>query len=378
MKSISKENIKFIPLDKLRLDPENPRFGYNNGLREQKHILNNIIKNYGIDDLLGSISKNGYFSAEPLVCKIKNGYFDVIEGNRRLVTLLVISKSEIASDYPSKCEKYNKLWVESGQKQISPVPCIIFSSSEEKSLHAYLGVRHISSAKEWDSYAKAAWLSKAVKDKGLDVDSLSEMIGDTGDAVKKLIESYNVVEQLHRHRKFNPDDSQRRGRGSSSKYPFSWIYTLLGYRAAREVLGLPLGEYQVVSIEPIDEKFFYDWENVLSAMFGNKSRGKNSQLTDSRQISSLVEVIQDRKKYAWLKQGKSINEIRELSKPIEDQIHDSLLNVLDVLRRVNMTLSENEIPKDLIEQDDVPRTAREIANLSKTISFAIEQIGNSE
>ena len=375
MKDSMEKDIQLVPLDKLRLDPENPRFGNSGESSEQKHILNNIIRNYGINDLLGSIAKNGYFSAEPLVCKKKEGYFEVTEGNRRLVTLLVISNSEIASDHARKCEKYHKLWVDSGKKPISPVPCIVFPDGEENSLHAYLGVRHISSAKEWDSYAKAAWLSKAISNAGLDVDALSEMIGDTGDAVKKLIESYNVVGQLVRSGRFNPENSQRRGRGSSSNYPFSWVYTLLGYSDARKALGLPR-EYQVTNTEPIDMKFLSDWEVVFTAMFGNKSRGKGSQLTDSRQLSWLVDTIQDRQKYSLLKQGKSVAEIKELSKPVETQIYDNLVSVLDILRRVNMTLSENDIPKDLLEKDDALVKAKEVANLSRTVSLAVEKIVN--
>ena len=375
MKDSMEKDIQLVPLDKLRLDPENPRFGNSGESSEQKHILNNIIKNYGINDLLGSIAKNGYFSAEPLVCKKREGYFEVTEGNRRLVTLLVISKDEIASDHARKCEKYHKLWVNSGKKPISPVPCIVFPDGEENSLHAYLGVRHISSAKEWDSYAKAAWLSKAISNDGLDVDALSEMIGDTGDAVKKLIESYNVVGQLISSGRFNPENSQRRGRGSSSNYPFSWVYTLLGYSDARKALGLPR-EYQVTNKEPIDAEFLSDWEVVFTAMFGNKSHGKGSQLTDSRQLSWLADTIQDRQKYSLLKQGKSVAEIKELSKPVETQIYDNLVSVLDILRRVNMTLSENDIPKGLLEKDDALVKAKEVANLSRTVSLAVEKIVN--
>ena len=68
MATHNQENIQFISLEKLRLAPDNPRFGNQDHLQEQKEILSNIITNYGIDDVLGSIARNGYFSAEPLIC----------------------------------------------------------------------------------------------------------------------------------------------------------------------------------------------------------------------------------------------------------------------------------------------------------------------
>lgn len=60
--------VKHLPISELLLDPLNPRLGESaNETITQDQIVSLIINNFGIDDLLSSMSYNGYFEAEPLV-----------------------------------------------------------------------------------------------------------------------------------------------------------------------------------------------------------------------------------------------------------------------------------------------------------------------
>jgi hypothetical protein len=64
------------------------------------------------------------------------------------------------------------------------------------------------------------------------------MIGDQHRTIRRLLEGYYFSRQTIEAGEFRPQDSQRRGRGSVTEYPFSWVYTMLGYSAARDYLGL--------------------------------------------------------------------------------------------------------------------------------------------
>ena len=79
------------PVSQLLLDASNPRFGELDHDSEQNQIVDLIIKKFGIEDVISSLAINGYFDAEPLVCRRNaDGTFTVAEGNRRLTACLVI------------------------------------------------------------------------------------------------------------------------------------------------------------------------------------------------------------------------------------------------------------------------------------------------
>jgi hypothetical protein len=136
---------KNYPLAKLLLDENNPRFG---GIKSagQAAILDHIVEKFGVDDVLSSLAVNGYFEAEPLVCR-KNKRSDtatVVEGNRRLAACLILTGDSRASHQRKRSEQFQEIWKTHGQKAVDPVPVILFAADEqEEELLSYLGVRHI-------------------------------------------------------------------------------------------------------------------------------------------------------------------------------------------------------------------------------------------
>ena len=58
---------------------------------------------------------------------------------------------------------------------------------------------------------------------GMPVSKITEMIGDQHSTVVRLLEGYRFIRQLIETGHFRPSDSQKRGRGSVSEYPFSWV-----------------------------------------------------------------------------------------------------------------------------------------------------------
>ncbi len=54
------------------------------------------------------------------------------------------------------------------------------------------------------------------------------MIGDQHRTIRRLLEGCYFIRQTIEAGEFRPQDSQRRGRGSVTDYPFSWVYTVLG------------------------------------------------------------------------------------------------------------------------------------------------------
>ena len=334
------------PLANLLLDRSNPRFGLQNHSISQEQILDHIVEKFGVNDVLSSLAVNGYFEAEPLVCRKVPDSDDVIvvEGNRRLAACLIIAKDKRASNQTIRSSRFAALWQEHGQHRIEPVPVIVFDANEqEKAILSYLGVRHIASAQPWDSYAKAAWVARVVETNELDIKQVSQMIGDQYRTINRLLEGYYLVQQLADAGKFNQQDSIRRGRGSVTDYPFSWVYTILGYATVRNFLELT----EEAQKNPIDEANLDKASLLLKSMFGDKSQARNAAIDDSRKLGALASAFSSKEKVRYLEQGKTLAEIEILTQPIEARLVEGLGLVRDTLRDLIARLSEQAVQQDV-------------------------------
>lgn len=338
------------PLAKLLLDKDNARFGSLEGKTvSQADILDHIVEKFGVDDVLSSLAVNGYFQAEPLVCRrARNSELaTVVEGNRRLAACLIITGDDRASRQANRTEQYRKIWEDHGSKPIDPVPVILFDAQEqEQELLSYLGVRHIAAAQPWDSYAKAAWVARIVEQEQLSVADVALMIGDQYQTVRRLLQGYYFIKQLIDVGEFRPEDSIRKGRGSVSEYPFSWVYTILGYSTARSFVGI---DDERTAKKPVAKPNLPKAALVVKAMFGDRSKGKNAAITDSRQIGDLASALADPVKVSLLEQGKTIDEILRLTQPIEQRLRQGLAQVRELQADLLAGIAEQGLAQAVAE-----------------------------
>ena len=340
--ALDNRKVDRIDLADLLLDRQNPRFGRRDGNMNQAEILDLIVR-LGVKDVLSSLAVNGYFEAEPLVCKRQpnSNRYVVAEGNRRLAACLIITRDARACHQAQLSDQYAALWERHGKQPINPPPAIVFSSDEQEgALLSYLGVRHIASAQPWDSYAKAAWIAKAVTTTELSVRQVATMIGDQHRTINRMLEGYYLVEQLVECGQFNPENSQRKGRGSVTEYPFSWVYTMLGYAAVRDFLNLGSED---ASTKPLSDDRLDNAGLMVRSMFGDRSKGRGAAVDDSRQLGELASALSSPDKTRLLEQGKTITEIDLLTQPIEKRLEDGLATVRDELRDLVARLSEQEL-----------------------------------
>ena len=334
------KRIDKIDLKRLQFDENNPRFGSEVGkITNQTEILDLIVNEYGIDDVLSSLAVNGYFTAEPIIAREIEGSdkLRVLEGNRRLAACLILADDPRATNQAARRRNIEKNLKHQPESQI---PAIVYADHEdEKEIISYLGVRHIAAAQPWDSYAKAAWVAKVIDENNLTLAEVTTMIGEKTGTISKMLEGFYFVNQLISSAKFNPEDSYRKGRGSNTKYPFSWIYTLLGSPPAKKFLGM-------TSVKPIKNPVplekLDDASVLLDALFGNSAKGIRPSIEDSRQLGDLASLLADPEKIVYLRRGKTVEEIEKIFQPISDQLSEGLAECIEQLSRITSTLAQGK------------------------------------
>lgn len=333
------KDVQVIDLGSLDFDTDNPRFGAEVGARiEQRAVLNHLVSTFGVDDVLSSIAVNGYFVAEPMICRREGARYVVVEGNRRLAACLIISGDPRAQDQKRLTEQAAMLG--EGRPPLTGAACIVFEPEESgKELLAYLGVRHIAASQGWDSYAKAVWIARAVEQHGIPLSDIAAMTGDQHKTVNHLLEGHYFVKQLVSSGYFDPKQSQRRGRGSNPEFPFSWIYTLFFNQAARDFVGLP----ETPKPNPMPKDKLPKAGMLLERMFGAPNRA--AAISDSRDITRLARTLDDTRKVALLEAGRNIDQIEFESQPLEDKLRVGLQVCSDTLGTLLSAIESGNIER---------------------------------
>ncbi|MFO1477884.1 MAG: hypothetical protein U1F98_14715 [Verrucomicrobiota bacterium] len=377
--------VKFVALKDLEFDLRNPRYGAKVGeLPDEKAALNHIVTTFGVQDVLSSLSVNGYFGTEPLVGlrEAVGERIKVVEGNRRLAACLILTNDGRAKDQKGLYDRYSALHKQKGSPAISPVPVIVYEGKKGfNEVLPYLGIRHIAGSLPWDSYAKAAWADKTSQSSGYSLSDISQMIGDDSDTVTRLVEGLRFVKQLESTGQFQPEQSLRRGRGSNKQYPFSWVYTALGYSPIRKFAGLK-EDRRVISDKPIPTSKLDDAGALMLFMFGNKLKGSPAAMSDSREFGELAKAVDRPDLREKLKQGRSLKQVIEEGRSASDRISEGLVRATEGLTTVSGLIVEGAIGTDealklhkLCKEQTIP-TARKIAG--DLFKIAVGTDGNEE
>lgn len=275
-----------VLVENLLLDRENPRVVEELHGASQSDLLKYLFDNEVLDELAASFVANGYFGNEPILVLPPDGDGKriVVEGNRRVSTLMVLTKAHAAVEAGLEFQ-LSPAPSEELLAELSQVPAYEVRDHEE--LGAYLGYRHIGGIRPWSAEAKARWIHVNVTKKAQDLDArpfydVGRMIGSNARGVKSR---YLMLEVLRRVRESGDavTDHVERER-------FSVWGLLLGNSQFRDYIGLddPSGDFAAVQ-DALDE---IDLERVGEVVGDLTPRGKGTAvLADSRRVGDYIEVL---------------------------------------------------------------------------------------
>lgn len=144
---------KHEPVEKLLLDDQNPRLPEDLQGKSQPRILRYLYETANLFELAQSFVDNDFFAHEPLIAlKGAKGKLTVVEGNRRLATLMILLQLPAAGDLA-----FPDIALSKAKKDVlSEVPCFTIKNREE--VYRFLGFRHIGGIRTWSAEAKARYI----------------------------------------------------------------------------------------------------------------------------------------------------------------------------------------------------------------------------
>lgn len=273
--------VGMIETSLLDFDPENPRFYRLNNQHDVTVVVEEMLDDESVQDLMLSIGQKGYFPGEPLLVVGKpDGRFIVVEGNRRLAAVKLLNGQLVP---PAK--RANSVKDIRAEAEVQPpkeLPCLTYS--QRRDVLRYLGYRHITGIREWDSLSKAKYLAElrqefySKQEFSVQMRSLAKDIGSRTDYVAQLLTALKLYEKAESNNFFGLPVSAK-------DVEFSYLTTALNYKNIYEWLGLTGRiDTEMPGLNPDNLKLAFAW------MFAKDQQGRTI-LGESRNLDKLAAVV---------------------------------------------------------------------------------------
>ena len=328
-----------VSVERLRLDRKNPRLLGQAEDASDESIIARLYRSAELDELLQSISANGYLDIEPLVVMSasEDGALIALEGNRRLATLRLLREPALV-DRIASSEKTRIAVPEinDGVRSTLDRVSVYLVASRERA-RAFIGYKHINGPAKWDAYAKARFAANWYRDErddGMGLEQIATAIGDRHDTIKRMVSAIYVLEQAKEKELFEIEDRH------TSKFNFSHLYTALSRSQYMEYLGLESAWTQhdpkpdQVPQEKLDEL-----RKVLVWIYGSKSEDARPVVkTQNPDIKRLGEVLANSEGRHVLEQTGNLDQAHASTEPVDKRFTASLLRARDAVREASGSL----------------------------------------
>ena len=232
----------------------------------------------------------------------------MVEGNRRLATARILRESSLRTKL--RVRGWPELSTEVRQ-DLDLLPVIVYPSRNE--VLPYLGVRHITGNKKWDSYAKARYIAAMIEE-GHTVEDIEREVGDRSQGVLKNAVSYSILQQAKEELDWDI---------SRAKSDFSYMLLAIGQRNIKIFFGwtkpsgkegvkaLPLHEVPLDT--PIPDSHLENLRDFLSWIYGEGTKVL-PVIKESRDITSfLTHVVASEKAVEYLRTTRDLHEAYDLT-----------------------------------------------------------------
>lgn len=324
----SPSNIEWLPVSDLRFDPENPRLIEHLGdeAPSQDELLRILWQHMAVDELALSIAASGYFSYEPLFVVPVGRKWHVIEGNRRLAAVRLLTDSQArerlrATDLPSIDEPM--------VQSLEMLPVI---KTTRKDAWRYLGFKHVNGPAKWDSYAKAQYVAQVHRDFNISLEDIAAQIGDKHRTVQRFYRALMVIDQAEKAKVFSRDNR------SKSHFSFSHLYTGLDYEGIAAFVNLK--DVSAESKSPVPKSRMKELGELLTWIYGDKTFDKPAVVeSQNPHLRQLDEVLKDPKATDSLRAGLPLSVALEVSYGDEQLFISALHRAKESLQKARGTLS---------------------------------------
>jgi hypothetical protein len=282
------------------------------------------------------------------------GRFVVVEGNRRLTAVKLLLDPSLAS------VKKNAVREAAKEAQYRPRKLPVIEVPKRDDILLYLGYRHITGVKAWDSLAKARHLEALRKWMGSKNDErtyrkLAKTIGSRSDYVKRLLASYKVYRLIE-----EKDFYSIKGLDETT-FNFSLLTTALSYSDISDFVGLEDNrDPELVGLNKPRLKDLTKW-------IFEKNEENRTRIGESRNLKLLSAVVTNPTALAYFNRGEPLETAaiytEQSTESFRKSVQQAKARLLAAQANVHLVEKPQEGDFDVL---------REISSIAKTLMGALK------
>ncbi len=276
--------IEYSALEKLYLDPRNPRLGLTKSEPlESQDTLMERMRTWGLEELAVSFLENGFWPQEAVIV-VEEELYDqpnrlvVVEGNRRIAALRYLKRAIEGLPSPGKWKQLAE-GARPNDELFTQVPYILAPSRQ--AVTAFIGFRHVTGIKQWAPAEKAEFIASMVDDNNMSYESIRKQIGSRIDVVRRNYIAYRI---LHQIKDLEIDISEE---GLDNR--FSVLFLSLREAGVQKFLGVDIRAEPDQARIPVPEGNTTNLSDFVSWLFGT-SRSR-PLFTDSRNVGNFARIL---------------------------------------------------------------------------------------
>jgi hypothetical protein len=320
-----------------------------------------------LEELVQSIAANSYIGVEPLIVVRRDDHYVVVEGNRRLAAIRILSNAQTAEELGIVVPNV------SDDVKDSLAAIDVLAVADRIEARHYIGFKHINGPHKWDSFSKGKFAAdwyRLEKDQGTTIRDIARSLGDRHDTVVRLVHGIFVLEEAESKGLFALVD-----RFSGRAFAFSHLYTALTRPGFREYLGLdPNWRTSEPSPDPVPTEKLGELKEVLIWLYGSKEDDIPPVVTSQNpHIKQLAEVLE---RPIAAKRLKVTGDLRDAHAEVDTptrRFTDALVGALQQAERAQQNSYDmTEVDESLIE------VARRLQKVSASILRSLTDARSGE
>ena len=349
-----------VPVDELRLDRFNPRLLGQNADASDEFIIAQLYRSAELDELLQSVSTNGYLDIEPLIvlADSKGDGLVVLEGNRRLATLRLLREENLARRIGTSQDLRIKVPPVDESLRSSFDVVSVYRVATREAARSFVGFKHINGAAKWDSYAKARFAAGWYRYGDVSLEEIAKAIGDRHDTIKRMVSAIYVLEQAKDTNRFDLEDR------ITKKFNFSHLYTALSRSQYMNYLGIETGWARYdPEPDPVPQQRLDRLKKVLVWIYGSKVDNSEPVVrAQNPDIKRLGEIIVHSEALHVLEATGDLGQAHESTEPADRRFTASLIRARSEIRDASSSLRAYDgQDKSLLDiSEDVKETAETV------------------